>query len=254
MKFILGKKLEMTQIWDGDKVVAVTRVQAGPCLIVQVKQDEKDGYTAVQIGFGEKKEKNIKKPQSGHLKKLKSKNPDIKTNVRNLKEFRLSKEEIANLNIGDIVDVSTFVKGDIIKVTATSKGKGFQGVVKRHGFHGQNKTHGNKDQERMPGSIGAQATQRVLKGKRMGGHMGDERVTTSNMEIAGVELENNILLVKGAVPGARNGLVMIYGVGELVIKKPAAAEALAGKQKNKEDIKQEENTEKAEEVKEEVKN
>lgn len=221
MKFILGKKLDMTVMWQGEKAVAVSRVQAGPCPIVQIKEKERDGYAAVQIGYGKKKEKNIKKPQKGHLNKLKAHpavgGTKLKTNVRNLKEFRCSQDEIAVLKIGDMIDVDTFSVGDTVKVTGTSKGKGFQGVVKRHGFHGQDKTHGNKDQLRMPGSIGAQAPQRVFKGVRMPGRMGGERVTTTNLEIIGVDKENNILLIKGSVPGARNSLVMIRGEGELKV-------------------------------------
>jgi large subunit ribosomal protein L3 len=215
MKFIIGKKIEMTQLWRGDDMIAVTRVQAGPCVVVQVKEKKKDGYEAVQIGYGEKKEKNIKKPQKGHLKKLKIKNEKFKINLRYLKEFRIVDKEAAVLKAGDVIDVNTFAAGDIVKVTGTSKGKGFAGVVKRHGFHGHNATHGTKDQVRMPGSIGAGGVQRVFKGKRMGGHMGAARVTTSNLEIIEVDKENNILLIKGAVPGARNSLVMISGKGEL---------------------------------------
>jgi large subunit ribosomal protein L3 len=219
MKFILGKKLGMTQIWQGDKVIGVTNIQAGPCPIVQVKNISKDGYVAVQIGYGEKKEKNIKKPQKGHLNKIKIKNQELKINVKNLREFRCLPDEISKIKIGDIIGVNIFEAGDKVKVTAASKGKGFQGVVKRHGFHGQDKTHGNKDQLRMPGSIGSQAPQRVFKGVRMAGRMGGKRVTTSNLKIAGVDNENNILLIQGAVPGARNGLVMISGAGDLKIIK-----------------------------------
>ncbi len=221
MKFILGKKLEMTRIWKGDEVIAVTRVQAGPCPVVQVKTKTKDGYEAVQIGFGEKKEKNIKKPQKGHLNKLKIKNEKLKTDLRYLREFRGGE----NLEVGNIIDVTTFAEGDKIKVTGISKGKGFQGVVKRHGFHGQDKTHGHKDQNRMPGSIGATDPQRVFKGTRMGGHMGSEQITTKNLEIAGVDNENNVLLIKGSVPGAKNGLVMISGEGELKISEPLITES-----------------------------
>ncbi len=139
MKFIIGTKLEMTQIWKGDNVVAVTKVQTGPCVVTQVKTMEKDGYTAVQIGYGEKKKKNIKKPQQGHLKKL--------GNLRYLREFQIE-EGVVELKKGDKIDANSFAEGDKISVTGTSKGKGFQGVVKRYGFHGQDKTHGNKDQLR----------------------------------------------------------------------------------------------------------
>ncbi|MFH1661497.1 MAG: 50S ribosomal protein L3 [Candidatus Falkowbacteria bacterium] len=198
MKFIIGKKVNMTQVWKDGKVIAVTRVQAGPCTIVQIKNNEKDGYEAVQIGFGEKKEKNIKKPQKGHLKKL--------GNFRYLREFRV---EAGELKVGDKIDVNTFESGDIINATGVSKGKGFQGVVKRHGFHGQDKTHGNKDQLRMPGSAGATGPAHVFKGMRMPGRMGVDRITTKNLEIVEVDKENNILLIKGSVPGIKNGLILI---------------------------------------------
>ena len=210
MKFIIGKKLEMTQVWRDGNVVAVTKVQAGPCVVTQVKNNEKDGYLAVQIGFGEKKEKNIKKPQKGHLKKS-------KTNSRYLREFRTDVSE-KNLKIGDKIDVSTFDNGDEIQVIGTSKGKGFQGVVKRHGFKGSKKTHGNKDQLRMPGSIGATGPAHVFKGTKMGGRMGGDRVTVKNLEVVDIDIKNNILLVKGAVPGARNGLILVCGKGELKLK------------------------------------
>lgn len=222
MKFILGKKIDMTQVWQGDDAVAVTRVQAGPCFVAQVKDEKNDGYTAVQIGYGMKKEKNIRKPQLGHLKKLKTQDLKLKTNLRYLREFRI--ENTGDLKIGDIIDVNTFQAGDIVKVTGTSKGKGFQGVVKRHGFHGQDKGHGNKDQMRMPGAIGAGEPQHVFKGTRMGGRMGGDRVSLNNLEIAEVDIENNILLIKGAVPGARNGLIIIVGEGELkTINNPEAS-------------------------------
>jgi large subunit ribosomal protein L3 len=207
MKFILGKKLDMTQIWQGDKVIPVTRVQAGPCTVVRAKNKENERYEAVQIGWGEKKAKNMKKPQLGQLKGL--------GNYRYLREFRTAP---GDLKLGDLITVSAFMPGDRIKVTSTSKGKGFQGVVRRHHFKGSKKTHGNKDQLRMPGSIGATGPQHVFKGTRMGGRMGGVRVTTKNLEIAGVEKESNILLIKGAVPGARNGLVMIAGEGELQVE------------------------------------
>lgn len=195
----------MTQTWKGEEVVSVTRVQVGPCTVVQIKNDKKDGYNAIQIGFDEKKEKNIRKPQKGHLK-------NTKTNIRFLREFRDKNE---NIKPGDVIDVSTFESGDKIQVTGISKGKGFQGVVKRHGFHGQNTSHGTKDQVRMPGSAGATGPAHVFKGQGMPGRMGGDRVTTKNLEIIEVDLENNILLIKGAVPGARNGLILISGEGEL---------------------------------------
>jgi len=218
MKFIIGKKINMTQIWQGDKVVAVTKVQAGPCTIVQLKNKDNDGYEAVQLGYGEQKEKRIKKPQLGHLKKAGVKG----VKARHLKEFRSG---IDGLKIGDKIDVNAFAVGDIIKVTAFSKGKGFQGVVKRHGFSGQKKTHGNKDQLRMPGSIGASGPQHVFKGVRMPGRMGNAQVTTQNLKIIEVDKDNNILLIKGAIPGGRNGLVLITSPGELkVVEQPVVEE------------------------------
>lgn len=217
MKFIIGKKLDMTQIWQGEKVVAVTRVQAGPCPVVQLKTDGQDGYSAVQLGYGERKEKNIKKPQAGHLKKVRIALSGRKTNLKYLREFR---DEAKDLKVGDVVDVTTFTAGDTVKVTGTSKGKGFQGGVKRHGWHGHNTTHGTKDQVRTSGSIGAGGIQHVLKGMRMPGRMGDERVTTANLKIAQVDDANNILYISGAVPGARNSLVLISGEGELKIAQP----------------------------------
>ncbi len=213
MKFILGKKIEMTQIWKGNDVVAVTKVQAGPCVVTQIKNNDKDGYMAAQLGYGERKEKNIAKPQKGHLAKVKDKDSKSKTNLRYLKEFRIDGD--TNLNIGDKIDASAFELGDIVKVTGTSKGKGFQGVVKRHGFHGQNKSHGTKDQLRMPGSIGATGPAHVFKGVRMPGRMGGDKVSVNNLEIVEIDKENNILYIKGAVPGARNGLVLISGDGEI---------------------------------------
>lgn len=211
MKFIIGKKLDMTQIWQGEDVLAVTRVQAGPCPVVQIKlASGKDGYSAIQLGFSERKEKNIKKPQKGHLKKAGVK-------ARFLKEFR---DEVKDLKVGDVVDVSTFEVGDTVKVIGTSKGKGFQGGVKRHGWHGHNTTHGTKDQVRTSGSIGAGGIQHVLKGMRMPGRMGNEQVTVANLKIAQIDKENNILYVSGAVPGARNSVLLIEGEGELKTAEP----------------------------------
>jgi len=221
MKFIIGKKLNMTQTWRGDEVVSVTKVKAGPCIIVQVKTGEKDGYQALQIGFGNKKKKNIRKPQKGHLEKLKSKNSKLETNLRYLREFRFNNSgdsRKTEVKIGDIIDVSTFKPGDKVKATGVSKGRGFQGVVKRHGFKGQSKTHGTKDQVRMPGSIGATGPAHVFKGVRMPGRMGGDRVTVKNLEIIEVDEKNDILLIKGAIPGARNGLILIQGDGELKLK------------------------------------
>ncbi len=213
MKFISGKKLSMTQIWSGDAVMAVTPVLAGPCTVTQVKSKVKDGYNALQLAYGVRKEKNINKPQLGHYKK---------TGVMpaHVREFRM--DNAADFNAGDVVTVDAFSVGDKINVTGTSKGKGFQGVVKRHHFAGFRKTHGNKDQERMPGSIGPKGPAHVFKGTRMGGRMGGEKVTTTNLEVAAIDEEKNIIFVKGAVPGAINGFITISAIGELKVnsKKP----------------------------------
>lgn len=255
MKFLIGKKIDMTQIWKGDRVVAVTKVQAGPCVVTQVKNKEKDGYQAVQIGYGKRKEKNIAKPQRGHLSKFKIKSLKNSINLRYLNEFRLdnNKNNELNINKGDIIDVNTFEPGDIVKVTGVSKGKGFQGVVKRHGFHGQDKTHGNKDQLRMPGSIGATGPAHVFKGQKMPGRMGGDRVTVSNLEIIDVDKENNILLIKGAVPGARNGLLLISGEGELKKAEVRSEKSEGDKIKTTENTKAEEKAEKEEVVEKEEK-
>lgn len=197
----------MTQIWDEKgKVVPVTVIVAGPCYVAQVKTKEKDGYSAVQIGYGVKK--RLTKPMRGHLKEL----PDL----RWLREFVTHDScfmlHDSEAQRGNVVDVSIFAPGDIVKVTGVSKGKGFQGVVKRHHFHGHPPTHGHKDQERMPGAIGAGGVQHVFKGTRMAGRMGGERVSVRGLKIVAVDKEKNQLLVKGAVPGARNSLVMIQSI------------------------------------------
>jgi large subunit ribosomal protein L3 len=233
MKFILGKKLEMTQIWRGDEVLAVTRVQAGPCKVVQIKGAANDGYSAVQIGYGERKLKNIKKPQQGHLKDS--------GNVKYLREFRIADEQLKK---GDLINVSVFQAGDIIDIVGTSKGKGFQGVVKRHGFHGHSHTHGTKDQERSSGSVGPKGPAHVFKGTRMGGRMGGDRTTIKNLEIVQVDPENNILYIKGAIPGARNGLIMVKGAGEMIlapmVEEKSPVEAEAATTEKKEEVKNEE--------------
>lgn len=243
MKFIIGKKIEMTQIWQGDNVVAVTKVAAGPCTVTQIKTQKKDGYESVQLGFDERKLKNINKPQIGHLAKLKAKNENLKTNLRFLREFRTLPDSI---DLGDQVNVDTFQEGDVVNVTSNSKGKGFQGVVKRHGFSGSKMTHGNKDQQRMPGSVGATGPAHVFKGTRMGGRTGGNQVTTTNLEIVKVDSENNILYVKGSVPGARNGVVLIAGKGDLKFTKlEKAKEEVKEIEKKPEEVKavEEENIE-----------
>ncbi len=197
MKFIVGRKIEMSQVYRPDgTVVPVTLIDAEPCVVTQVKTKESDGYVAVQIGCDIRK--TLPKPEAGHVKDLKL--------FGTLKEFRV--EDSASFKRGDAVEASTFAPGDIVHVSGTSKGRGFAGVVKRHGFHGQKATHGHKDQERRPGSISAGGVQHVFKGVRMAGRMGDDRVTVKNLEIVDVR-DNRIIAVKGAVPGARGGIVEI---------------------------------------------
>ncbi|MBI5728285.1 MAG: 50S ribosomal protein L3 [Candidatus Magasanikbacteria bacterium] len=200
MKFIIGKKIGMTQTFRSDgTVVPVTRVTAGPCVVTQVKTAERDGRGAVQLGFDEQKKWRLNKAQQGHLTGL--------TDVRVMKDFVVDEE--ISVKRGDQVTAQIFSPGDIVQVVGWSKGRGFQGVVKRHGFRGGPATHGHKDNLRMPGSIGAGGVQRVFKNMRMGGHMGDDRVTIKNLEIVEVKPEQNELYIKGAVPGARGGLLLI---------------------------------------------
>lgn len=205
----------MTQVWEGDHVIAVTPVQAGPCVVTQIKNEKKDGYTALQIGFGWRKNKNIAKPQLGHLKGANALAPENHS-VRNLKEFRTDN---ISAEVGDLILAGIFEKGEKVKVTGTSKGKGFQGVVKRHHFQGGRKSHGNKDQLRMPGSIGPKGPAHVFKGMKMGGQMGNEQVTMTNLEIVSVDEEKGLIYIKGAIPGAISGLVSIKAEGELKLAK-----------------------------------
>jgi len=200
---IIGKKLGMTQVFrDDGRAEAVTAVEAGPCTIVQIKTADKEGYNAVQFGFGEAK--RLKSPQRGHLKEL--------GQFRYLRELRV--DDIEGVAVGDRVDVSLFNEGDIVDVTGISKSKGFAGVVKRHGFAGGPKTHGQSDRHRHPGSIGASSSPgRVFKGTRMPGHMGNDRVTVRHLEVLGTDVDRNLLLVKGAVPGSKNGLLLIKKSG-----------------------------------------
>jgi len=200
---IIGKKIGMTQLFqENGETVAVTAIQAGPSVVTQVKSRDKDGYDAIQVGFVESKVKQSKlsSPQRGHLRALE--------NVRYLREFRA--DDISSVKHGDKVDVSFLKHGDLINVTGISKGRGFAGVVKRHHFAGGPKTHGQTDRHRAPGSIGATTFPgRVLKGMRMAGHMGNRRVTARNLEVIQADRERNLLLVKGAVPGANGGLLII---------------------------------------------
>lgn len=201
MKFILGKKLGMMQIFEPETKVAipVTLVEAGPVVVTQVKTREKDGYSAVQVGFGEKK--RLTKPLRFHLKGL--------GNLRYLREFRVDPDKETQFKRGDKITVEVFNKGEKVVVSGLSKGRGFAGVVKRHGFHGGPKTHGQKHSLRRPGSIGATTPQRVIKGTRMAGHFGAQRVTLKGLQIVDLDPEKNLLFIKGAIPGAFGSLVEI---------------------------------------------
>jgi len=207
MKSIVGKKVGMTQIFDEQgEVIPVTVIEAGPCFVAQIKTVERDGYTAVQLGFEDTKPKHLTKPQLQHLQKSNL------SALRHLREFRMNPDDIARLELeeGQKVTVDVFAAGEYVDVIGTTKGKGFAGVVKRYGFSGGPKTHGQSDRLRAPGSIGACTTPgRVFKGKRMPGRMGGDRVTVQGLKVVLVDPERNLLAVQGAVPGAKNGLLMI---------------------------------------------
>jgi large subunit ribosomal protein L3 len=203
---IIGKKIGMTQLFqESGETVAVTAIQAGPSVVTQIKSRDKDGYDAIQVGFIENKVKQsrLSSPEKGHLQGLE--------NVRYLREFR--SDDISSVKRGDKVDIGFLKHGDLVNITGFSKGRGFAGVVKRHHFAGGPKTHGQTDRHRAPGSIGATTFPgRVLKGKRMAGHMGNRRVTARKLEVVQADPERNLLLVKGAVPGANGGLLIIEKV------------------------------------------
>jgi large subunit ribosomal protein L3 len=194
MAFILGKKIKMSQIFSEDgKVIPVTLIEAGHCFITQIKNKKKDGYEAIQIGFENLKEKKVKKPQK-------------QKPFRYLREFG---GDISKYKIGQNIDVSAFKEHDKVKISGVSKGKGFQGAVKRWGFSGRNASHGVKHENRTLGSVGSTDAERVFKGKKMPGRMGGERVTKGNLEIVKIDLENNLIAVKGAIPGRRGTLLEI---------------------------------------------
>jgi|TARA_B000000565_G_scaffold239654_1_gene203345 large subunit ribosomal protein L3 len=203
MSGLIGKKIGMTSLYDeGGKNLACTVIEAGPCIVTQLKNDEKDGYSSVQLGFNDKKETRLNKSEKGHAKKA---NTDPKTK---LVEFKGFEEE---LKIGDTINVSHFVEGEFVDVSGISKGKGFQGVVKRHGFAGVGQsTHGQHNRLRAPGSIGAASyPARVFKGMRMAGQTGNSKVTVQNLKVLKVVPEKNLLVLKGAVPGHKNSFVII---------------------------------------------
>jgi len=201
MKFILGKKLNMTQVFnDEGRVFPATVITTGPNLVTQVKNKEKDGYGAVQIGFGKKSPKKVSKALKGHLGE---------DNIfAHIKEFR---GENLELEKGNVLDLGQFNEGDKVSVSAISKGKGFQGVVKRHGFAGGPRTHGQKHSEREPGSIGIGGVQRVFKGTRMAGRMGSDKITLKKVEILKILPETNEIILKGSIPGRRGTLISIQG-------------------------------------------
>ena len=200
---IIGRKIGMTQVFtEGGTVEAVTAIEAGPCAVTQIKTEAKEGYNAVQLGFGESKQLNS--PERGHLGKLDS--------YKHLSEFRVG--DVSDIELGHRVDVSLFQPGEMVDVSGISKGRGFAGGVKRYHFAGGPKTHGQSDRHRAPGSVGAGTDPgRVLKGQRMAGHMGNQRVTVRRLKVVKSDPDRNLLLVRGAVPGARNGLLEIRKSG-----------------------------------------
>jgi large subunit ribosomal protein L3 len=202
-KGLLGAKLGMTQIFDQNaRAVPVTVIQAGPCTVTQVKSPERDGYAAVQLAFGDIKPKRVTKPRAGHFAKA-----GVEPR-RHLVELRTA--DAADYTLGQTLAADVFAEGDRLDVVGVSKGKGFAGVMKRHGFKGLGASHGTERKHRSPGSVGACATpSRIFKGMRMAGHMGHQRVTVLNLEVVKVDPERNLLLVKGAVPGPKRGLVML---------------------------------------------
>ena len=203
-KGLVGKKLGMTQLFDANgNVVPVTVIEAGPCVVVQKKTMENDGYEAIQVGFEDLKASKVNKPQKGHFAK-----GDVAPK-KVLREFRL--EDISALNVGDLIKVDVFAEGEHVDVTGTSKGKGYAGVIKRWNFARLKMSHGTGPVARHGGSLGACSTpSRVMKGKKMAGHLGAERVTVQNLDVVKVDAENNIIAVKGAVPGPKGGIVVLF--------------------------------------------
>lgn len=217
MKGIIGRKVGMTQIFDENgHAVPVTVIQAGPCYVTQIRTLERDGYKAIQLGYDELPQKRngssrLNKPRQGHLRRNELVEKEINLpDLRVLREFRISNSEDIGVEEGSTVTVDVFESGDVVDIVGTSKGRGFAGTIKRHNFNRQPKTHGQSDRERAPGSIGNSATPgRTFKGTRMGGRMGNERVTIQNLQVVVVDPENNLLAIKGSVPGARGGIVIV---------------------------------------------
>ena len=203
MSGLIGKKIGMTSLYDENgNNLACTIIEAGPCVVTQIKNEEKDGYNSVQLGFLDKKERNINKAEAGHFKNA---NTAPKSNLFEFKNFE------NELSVGDVLNVDHFIEGEFVDVSGTSKGKGFQGVVKRHGFAGVGQsTHGQHNRLRAPGSIGAASyPARVFKGMKMAGQMGNEKVTVQNLKVIKVVPEKNLLVIKGCVPGHKNSIVTI---------------------------------------------
>ncbi len=210
MKFILGTKQRMTQIFDDNGLVhPATILKAMPLTVVAFKGSEDEGYTSVQVGAGEKNKKNILKAQQGQFGKFGNFSEIIEVRLPDTEEGDI---DMGELKTGDKVEVDTFKVGDTVQVSSISKGKGFQGVVKRHGFKGGRRTHGNKHHERTPGSIGATGPSRVFKGVRMAGRMGGERVTVKNLKVLQIDKDTNTLVLSGAVPGRRGTLVEVRAI------------------------------------------
>ncbi|MEU4479725.1 50S ribosomal protein L3 [Micromonospora sp. NPDC023966] len=216
VKGILGAKLGMTQVWDNNRVVPVTVVQAGPCVVSQVRSADKDGYSAVQLAYGAIDPRKVKKPIAGHYAKA-----DVAPR-RHIVELRTA--DAADYSPGQEVTVEEFPAGVAIDVTGKTKGKGYAGPMKRHGFHGLRASHGVERKHRSPGSIGACATPgRVFKGTRMAGRMGGVRYTVQNLTVQAVDTENNLLLVRGAIPGPKGALVLVRTAAKTKVKKGGAA-------------------------------
>jgi large subunit ribosomal protein L3 len=216
IKGVLGSKLGMTQIWDeNNRVIPVTVVKVGPCVVTHVRTPETDGYNAVQLGFGAIDPRKVNKPMTGHFAKAGV------TPRRHLVELRTS--DASEYTLGQELGPDTFEVGQRVDVTGTTKGKGFAGVMKRHGFHGLRASHGVQRKHRSPGSIGGCATPgRVFKGLRMAGRMGSDRQTTQNLMVAGVDMEKGLLLIKGAVPGPKGGLVLVTTAVKDAVKEATA--------------------------------
>ena len=220
-KAIIGKKVGMTQIFDeSGKVIPVTVIEAGPCVVTQKKTAEKDGYSAIQLGFEDVKESKLSKPEAGHLKKA-----DVAMK-KHLKEFRIEKAE--EKNVGDVVTASVFAVGDKIDVTGISKGHGYQGVIKRHGAHRLKETHGSGPVVRHAGSMGANSSpSKIFKGKIGAGQMGDEQVTVQNLDVVKVDPEYNLIAVRGAIPGPKGGIVFVKSTVKTHVEKKGPAAGIS---------------------------